>query len=538
MAASKPRSSALDSLQSRLDRLESRLASRTGGAQPAPLPGTGHPPTYSSTTYEAPKQSTIVTAAGNGLAVSDYRPSSRNSDVANRKSSIDSASNSLQNEITRLHVLLEDKIEKEKVARQELQNEQLAKESVERKLKNVTADLETLRRENERLRSMAVESGSSTAGANRESLERVERAEAELARLKQSKAGVELTLRERERELHTLKAHLAEAQQNSGSFDEALRLQHQNQDLHAQLKAMKQDWEVQKSELSAKAEEVETLQRYRTVAESQRRELENKAQDLERILQGDSGGSTDASKKELASFKKKIVAALGEDLDPEESTDTLIEHLLTALRKRRTADSPLDDNEKDRVIVRLEHEIRAMRTQTQSSETAGKAPENSATSLAELKELRDLNEQLQLRLVEMTNEKAELRQSLDAEQHINNQLSQETETIGDYIQLYHEERARLSDTIRERDIMIKELESARDHLLRKLNAYATTHGKAPAIADAVGDTRTANPGMGPTKTEGDTTKETSLEDGGHLHAYPVDVEFRPCPECKGHLWRI
>eukprot|EP00039_Didymoeca_costata_P010482 m.141239 g.141239 ORF g.141239 m.141239 type:complete len:966 (-) comp14842_c0_seq4:66-2963(-) len=88
----------------------------------------------------------------------------------------------------------------------------------------------------------------------------------------------------------------------------------------------------------------------------------------------------------------------------------------------------------------------------------------------ELQKLKREHEDLLSRYTQVSEEKVDLTRRVRKEEQLTTQLAKETDTIGEYIALYHDYRKRTSEVLKEKEVVIADLTSQNGLLLNEIKA--------------------------------------------------------------------
>lgn len=240
--------------------------------------------------------------------------------------------------------------------------------------------------------------------------------------------------------------------------EEMIRLAHETTDLNKQILLKDQEldrlrhYEVSSDTSNILQRELEHAKEYIEQQKQRIQELETNANVTGRVEIVD---TPDESTSELSTIEEGRFAAENEELVHEvEALQTEKQELLREISELKvkvqqntcqTKVSPLND--------------------TQDPEIQSTIPyENGSNSMP----LQDALEKLQGRFRQTMNEVAELSEEKQQLEHLVTQLQFETETIGEYITLYQNQRRQLKQKDLERDYQLRKLANDRENMRQKL----------------------------------------------------------------------
>ncbi|XP_023600218.1 golgin subfamily A member 2 isoform X5 [Myotis lucifugus] len=232
--------------------------------------------------------------------------------------------------------------------------------------------------------------------------------------------------------------------------------------VHSQLMEQQQQEEVQSQEEAKKArQELQETQGLLEAVNQQNQQLQ--AQLSLMALPGE-GDGLDGEEMEEEAPRPKL--SIPEDLD---SREAMVEFFNTALASAEEERAQLRrELKKQKLHCRHLAQLAAPSQRKLEAEVPAPSPEGDRVPAETHQALQVAMDQLQSRFTEVMQENVDLKERVEELEHRCIQLSGETDTIGDYITLYQNQRAVLKERHREKEEYISRLAKDKEEMKVKL----------------------------------------------------------------------
>nr|KAG5712114.1 hypothetical protein BaRGS_020840 [Batillaria attramentaria] len=204
----------------------------------------------------------------------------------------------------------------------------------------------------------------------------------------------------------------------------------------------------------AQAQLVDTLQNELTAAQDMMEALTTQNSELRTML--------------IKATEVKPRSENSSDSGEKSQTDDLIDSLTATIKQLEMERGQLYEHLKEQRHLSDNLSVKVADLQEEVIRKSSDYTDNDKITRSEYEQLKTAMEMIQEKYMRVMRDKAELSDKADQLEHLVVQLQGETDTIGEYISLYHHQRALLQQREQHKNEYIAQLASDREHLQDKL----------------------------------------------------------------------